>query len=839
MAKLSIVAGATSQSINVFIQDSSSTTGAGLSGLVWNSTNLVAYYSFTGTNAGSVQITLATLAAANSAYSSGGFKEIDATNMKGWYRLDLPNAALATGKGREVSIHIGGAVTNMAPCPIDIELTGWDNQDAVHGGMSALPNAAAAASGGLIINGSNSGTVTIGDGLVVNRSTSNSDAVQFNGSGSGNGFTIAAGAGATTTAGGIGLKISGGAGGTTGAPGAGIQVVGGVAGSTSGNAAPALKLTGGAAAAGTGTGAEAINATGGAASTTAAGGNGLTLTGGVAATGFAGGIGANISGGAASTTGAGGSGVVIAGAGGGTTGASGIGLSITGGAAGSTSGNASQAVKLVGGAAAAGTGTGAEAIIGTGGAASSTAAGGNGLTIAGGVAATGFSGGIGTSISGGAASTTGAGGIGLKIVGADGGSTAAGQHGISIQSGASGTTSGVAGNGINVVAGNATAGSGTAGIGINLTGGTATSTGTAGVGLNVTGGAGAASANGAASGVTFAGGGTNTVASTADALKLTGTSTGHGLDCQGGTGATGNGINAVSNATNGSGITATKTGSGKDFNAQSTNSLQVNVTQYNSQTAQTDANNLPKVDLEDWSGSAVAATNTAGVPVVDTRELVRQGTAQGTGNSTTAIKLDSGANATDNYYKTALIQIISGTGAPQWGICTGYVGSTKIATIAPAWPTAPDATSVFQIFPAQADTETIKGTASAGAAGYVGPDWGNVNAQTSTVGLTNTTISTSQVAASVTAGVTVSTNNDKTGYSLAASGLDAISVSDPGGVSSMTTLPKMLVALWRRAFKKSTLTASQLKTYADDDATVNTTQATSDDGTTQTLGHST
>jgi hypothetical protein len=148
MAKLSIVAGATSQSVNIFVQNSSSTTGAGLTGLVFNSTGLIAYYTFAGANAGSVQITLATLAAANSAYSSGGFKEIDSTNMPGIYRLDLPNATIAASKGRSVLVYLQG-VTNMAPCVLEIELTGVDNQDAVHFGLSSLPNAAAASAGGL------------------------------------------------------------------------------------------------------------------------------------------------------------------------------------------------------------------------------------------------------------------------------------------------------------------------------------------------------------------------------------------------------------------------------------------------------------------------------------------------------------------------------------------------------------------------------------------------------------------------------------------------------------------------------------------------------------------
>lgn len=89
--------------------------------------------------------------------------------------------------------------------------------------------------------------------------------------------------------------------------------------------------------------------------------------------------------------------------------------------------------------------------------------------------------------------------------------------------------------------------------------------------------------------------------------------------------------------------------------------------------------------------------------------------------------------------------------------------------------------------------------------------------------------------ASVEAPVTVGTVRDKAGYSLAPDGLDAISVADPGGVGGMTTLPRMMVALWRRFFKKTTMTSGQLCSYGDDDRVVNTTQRVSDDGTIQVM----
>lgn len=154
MAKLQITAGATSQTVNIFIQDSSSTTGAGLAGLVYNTSGLTAYYALS--KAASVSVTLATLAAVTSSYSSGGFKEIDATNMPGWYRFDIPNAAIASGIF--TSIHFQGAA-NMAPLPLEIELIATNNQDAVRGGMTALPNAAAEASGGLYTRGTGAGQI--------------------------------------------------------------------------------------------------------------------------------------------------------------------------------------------------------------------------------------------------------------------------------------------------------------------------------------------------------------------------------------------------------------------------------------------------------------------------------------------------------------------------------------------------------------------------------------------------------------------------------------------------------------------------------------------------------
>lgn len=147
--------GVTSQSIDIWVEDSSSGVGAGLTGLVFNSAGLVAYYHRPGS--ASVAITLVTLAAITTAWASGGFKEVDATNMPGWYRLDVPDAVIASGVDR-CYIGLKGA-TNMKPVPIEIMLTTFDPQDGVRLGITALPNANAEAAGGLYTRGSGAGQI--------------------------------------------------------------------------------------------------------------------------------------------------------------------------------------------------------------------------------------------------------------------------------------------------------------------------------------------------------------------------------------------------------------------------------------------------------------------------------------------------------------------------------------------------------------------------------------------------------------------------------------------------------------------------------------------------------
>jgi hypothetical protein len=88
----------------------------------------------------------------------------------------------------------------------------------------------------------------------------------------------------------------------------------------------------------------------------------------------------------------------------------------------------------------------------------------------------------------------------------------------------------------------------------------------------------------------------------------------------------------------------------------------------------------------------------------------RSGTAQG-GTSTT-VTLDAGANASDNFYKNALVEITGGTGANQARNIASYVGATKVATVDNAWITTPDSTSTFVV--------TYSENTSSGGGGFPG-----------------------------------------------------------------------------------------------------------------------
>jgi hypothetical protein len=151
-----VTKGATSQTVYVDLLDNASTSGGRKTGLSSASAGMTAYYVRAGGSA--VAISLSTLAAANSAWSSGGMKEVDGTNMPGVYRYDIPDAAFASGAD---SVVITIKATGVVQVTLLVKLTAVDFQDAVRAGLTALPNATAGATNGLPLAVDSSGRVDV------------------------------------------------------------------------------------------------------------------------------------------------------------------------------------------------------------------------------------------------------------------------------------------------------------------------------------------------------------------------------------------------------------------------------------------------------------------------------------------------------------------------------------------------------------------------------------------------------------------------------------------------------------------------------------------------------
>lgn len=68
-----------------------------------------------------------------------------------------------------------------------------------------------------------------------------------------------------------------------------------------------------------------------------------------------------------------------------------------------------------------------------------------------------------------------------------------------------------------------------------------------------------------------------------------------------------------------------------------------------------------------------------------------------TAGATGSITLAAGASAVDNAYRGMVIETTGGTGTGQRRVISGYVGSTKVASVVPNWTVTPDATTVYAI----------------------------------------------------------------------------------------------------------------------------------------------
>lgn len=129
--KRKLKAGQTAVSLPIFVHDTSSLTGGGLSGLTSATSGLVAEYRRRGESSWST-ITLASKTLGT--WTSGGLVADGA--LAGAYEFDLPDAVCAEN-ARWVAVRLRGAA-NMLPVLIEIELDAVDYQDAAGFGLSRI-----------------------------------------------------------------------------------------------------------------------------------------------------------------------------------------------------------------------------------------------------------------------------------------------------------------------------------------------------------------------------------------------------------------------------------------------------------------------------------------------------------------------------------------------------------------------------------------------------------------------------------------------------------------------------------------------------------------------------
>lgn len=135
--------------------------------------------------------------------------------------------------------------------------------------------------------------------------------------------------------------------------------------------------------------------------------------------------------------------------------------------------------------------------------------------------------------------------------------------------------------------------------------------------------------------------------------------------------------------------------------------------------------------------------------VASDNSTLQTGTAQGGSNN--SITLSAGASAQNDIYNGDVIKIYGGTGQGQTRVIVNYNGTTKVATVDNNWAQNPDITSTYSV------TQVHAPKTDAGQ------------------------------------NVIVGTNNDKTGYTLSAPGIQAIWDALTAALTTVGSIGKLLV----------------------------------------------
>ena len=138
---ITIAPGSTSQSIELYL---------GATGLTASTSGLSARYNRTRTASVSIPLVARTIA---QAWTSGGFAEVDATNMPGVYRIDIPDAALAAGADDVTVVVRGASGTNGAVMTVKLSSGGLTSAQTASAVWDASPTGYTTATnfGGLLV----------------------------------------------------------------------------------------------------------------------------------------------------------------------------------------------------------------------------------------------------------------------------------------------------------------------------------------------------------------------------------------------------------------------------------------------------------------------------------------------------------------------------------------------------------------------------------------------------------------------------------------------------------------------------------------------------------------
>src|SRR5689334_2417921 len=118
--KISRNVGSTSQILNVFVQDASATSGAGLANVIGSN---VLFSWWNGSQA-AASSGAASTAATMGAFTTSGWVQVSSTLALGWYQFGAPNGVFAVGPVANLHLYASSGVisANMAPIPIEIDL---------------------------------------------------------------------------------------------------------------------------------------------------------------------------------------------------------------------------------------------------------------------------------------------------------------------------------------------------------------------------------------------------------------------------------------------------------------------------------------------------------------------------------------------------------------------------------------------------------------------------------------------------------------------------------------------------------------------------------------------